>query len=66
METELSPALTAPVTEGQPVGRVVWYLNGSPIAETELVCAASVAADRSEKIPLWQRLLDWFRAKAAG
>ena len=66
METELPPALTAPVSAGQPVGRVVWYLNRSPIAETELVCAASVAADRSEKIPLWQRLLDWFRTKAAG
>lgn len=65
VETELLPVLAAPVTAGQRAGRAVWYLNGSPIAETELVCAASAASDRFEKIPLWRRLLDWFRAKAA-
>ena len=65
VEAELLPVLTAPVTTGQRAGRAVWYLNGSPIAETELVCAAPAASDRFEKIPLWRRLLDWFRAKAA-
>lgn len=59
-------ALTAPVAAGDPAGRAVWYLDGKAIAETELICAVSAASDRSENIPMWRRVLDWLRTRAAG
>jgi len=42
IETQIPYSLVAPVTEGQEVGKVVYYLNGENIAENTIVVVKSV------------------------
>lgn len=42
IETQIPYSLVAPITEGQEVGKVVYYLNGENIAENTIVVVKSV------------------------
>ncbi len=49
----------APVTEGDVIGRMVWYDGDREIASVPLIAAETVAK-RKEKRSFWQRLLSLF------
>ena len=54
---ELPEDLGAPLSAGQTVGRAVLLLDGIEVAETKLVCGASVLPAIPEPMTLFQRLM---------
>lgn len=53
---EVATSVTAPVKAGAPVGKVLWTLNGTVIAEVPLICGQSAGNDSYEILSLWERL----------
>ena len=59
LEVELAHDLCAPASAGMPVGWAVWTLNGEVVAESELVCATDVHANKLVKESIRQRMFRW-------
>ena len=53
---ELPHFVYAPISSGEQVGRIVYYLNGKEIADTPLVATGSV-----EKLPTKNKFFDFFK-----
>ena len=56
LNVELPPCLQAPVEAGAIVGKAQWSLNGTVIAETELVCASAVPSDAYVRESFYERI----------
>ena len=63
-QVQLEHFLYAPVAFGQPVGKVIYTLDGAQIGSSLLIASGDVVqAQKEEKQPgFWQRVLDWFKA----
>lgn len=59
LAVEFAHTLQAPVFAGMPVGWAVWYLNGEPIAETELVCGNDAKQNLYRQQSLRERISRW-------
>lgn len=56
--TELQPNITAPIRQGQPLGKLIAMMDGKPVASVDLIAANNV-----EEVGfisrLWQSLVAW-------
>lgn len=62
LEVDMAECLEAPVMAGICAGKAVWSLNGTPVAETELICAVGAGRDVCSPRTLRDRFLDVFTA----
>ena len=56
---EVAHSLQAPVSAGMVAGWVTWYLNGEPVAETELLCGNSAESNLYQRNGLRERISRW-------
>ena len=59
MTVELIRGLQAPVVRDTTVGRVIWSLDGEPVAETELICGADVPLDLAGRSGMRDKISRW-------
>lgn len=62
LEVDVAECLEAPVMAGTCVGKAVWSLNGTPVAEAELICAVGAGRDVCAPRTLRERFFDVFTA----
>ena len=62
VELELADLAEAPVLKNGVLGRLIWRLDGEPVAQVELVSAWDVSRDVREPLGFWQRLRGLFGA----
>ncbi len=61
LEVKLADVVEAPVAQGAVLGQAVWLLNSEPVAQVDLVSAASICRDVREPLTFWQQLRGLFR-----
>ena len=59
MSMEYFQDVQVPVSLGATVGRVIWSLDGEPVAETELICGADVPLNLAERSGIRDRISRW-------
>lgn len=60
VKVELAPQLEAPVEPGRQVGKAIWTLEGTPVAETKLICVGGAERDVRPPRTLKERIIELF------